>query len=295
MKTRAQTAIAINVLTAVFVALGLWSCMKTPDLTQNDGPTAAPQDVQAAIMNAWGNPDPTTIAPKEFSYVEKDLAIASFPPRVNFQQGTTVVSATASPGEINYKMLFQIAQISDSNQTQQSTSEDTICVDTDNTGACEAPPKAAALITDPIKQLSLGNIHVMDTQIPLAPTLVGSLLGVCLKGANWDVSCHNLSVTETVEAAPPQVAAQTNCAGLTNCQWKKKVVSFDLIVDSSDPASGASIHSKANYTLKISDDVPYLSRLTDLCYQGISSSNGQQVPVRMCQTIKNFIRGSNTP
>jgi hypothetical protein len=45
--------------------------------------------------------------------------------------------------------------------------------------------------------------------------------------------------------------------------------------------------------MTISPDVPYLSRLTEFCYQGLVAASNQKVLVKICNRVQNYELGAN--
>ncbi|MNL47161.1 hypothetical protein D3C87_1699300 [compost metagenome] len=102
------------------------------------------------------------------------------------------------------------------------------------------------------------------------------------------LSCHNLKVSETVIAAPELVQRREDCGGLPDCKMRKKNISFDWVLD---VKRGSSIEQqKVTYSVGISPDAPYLSRLMNYCYRGVVQvpNSAQRVLVTICNDVKDF-------
>lgn len=248
------------------------SCLKKPSLEDDDGVPVSTEAVQEAVVQAWGAPSPLSIGSSEFAYTEKDMVIGDMPARVVFQDGKTVQSVEETPEEKRYVILQQIAEIDSNNEQKLSTSERRIAV---------AKASNAVMDDGPTTQA---------TALPLSVELAQQLLYACVKGKDWNVSCYNLKTWESLENAPSQVASRPDCEGLQGCKWLQKNLSFDLILESKDDKTGVTSRTKATYSVKMSPDAPYLSRVTEFCYEGIGNVSNTHFPVKICQRIKNFRR-----
>lgn len=257
----------------VLFSLGLsTSCMEKPELEDSDGTPASAAQVQNALIEAWGGVSPLDIKVGEFSYIEKSVAIAGLPARVIFQDGKTVQSMSDSSTERAYVILQQIAEIFENNEQKLSTSERRIRIS-------KGP---SALLPD--------EVSAMATALPVSVELVEQLLFACVKGKGWDVECYNLKTWESREPAPEQVASREGCEGLTDCKWTLKNISFDIVLNQVDSNTRVTSRTKARYLVRISQDAPYLSRLVELCTEGLAGSGNTQFPANICQTVKNFRR-----
>lgn len=95
---------------------------------------------------------------------------------------------------------------------------------------------------------------------------------------NWYPICSNLKVSEAVEKAPFKVGKDPKCRGLKNCQMNVKNIAFTL---ESGPANA---RQKQKIALKISRDLPYLSRFVSICSSSVKST--------ACYQLVDFDRGS---
>lgn len=246
-------------------------CMKKPELEDDDGVPASTEQVQNAIVEGWGSVSPLTIGNTEFSYTEKEIAIGDLPGRIVFQEGKTVRSVRENAAEKIYTILQQTAEIDSENQQKLSTTEREVTI-------VKASPNISNEIT------------AMTTALPLSIELAQQLLYSCVQSKDWNVKCFNLTTWQSTEEAPKSVAEQEGCQGLTDCKWNQKHVKFDMVLTTRDEKTGVTSKTKATYHVKFSADAPYLSRITEFCYEGIGSASNQQFPVSICQKIKNFRR-----
>lgn len=108
------------------------------------------------------------------------------------------------------------------------------------------------------------------------------------------VTYHNLIITKTQEPPPDAVVKDAGCRGINNCLINVTQMEFDR-VDWTENTEGYKIH----YTLKISQDVPSMSRFLQSCQQGSvqvlqpgqDEKTAPRYLVTFCDTVKNFIPG----
>jgi hypothetical protein len=113
-------------------------------------------------------------------------------------------------------------------------------------------------------------------------------------GSDKSVSYHNLIVQHLTLPPPDDVVKDSQCRGLPQCQIAVTQIEFDR-VDWTQEEEGYKIH----YLLKISRDVPALSRFLESCQQGsvkvvqpgVDPEKAPRFLVTFCETVKNFIPG----
>ncbi|MFP5520115.1 MAG: hypothetical protein ACLGGX_09445 [Bdellovibrionia bacterium] len=251
-----------KILLLIALSISLSNCIKKPELEDDHGPVVEPAAIQSALVEAWGDADPTSIKTNEFTYIEKDQAIEDLPAKLVGQEGITVARKEELSDEFRFTLIRQINEIIDG-QSKLSTREEVIRV-----------PKLNA-------QASVG------TQ-SLGVSILQNLLMACIPGEDWNVTCHNLQVKSEVKPAPDLVKRQENCGGIPECKMTYKTVSFDLVVKTSnDPNAKA---EKVNYRVEISPEAPYLSKLMTFCYRGVVtvSPSQNQYLVTLCNRVMNF-------
>ncbi len=277
--------ISLAILMFISLSLGA-SCMKKPDLADSDGPPVAPEAVQDALLKAWGNSNANDIQQNEFSYVEKEIGISEMPVQVVLQDSKTVAQITdpsTDPTLRVIRILHQIREFTSDNQSKLSSREDELKIKKPGASSLDALNSFKNQI----------EATATDAFLPYPEDLMIEALSLCvMNGEGFKSTCHNLKAWETVEEPPPLVRQRPGCEGLRNCQLRKKVISYDWIVEYTDAETNTKVRQKLIYTIKISPDVPHLSRVTDYCYQGLGSHQGQKFPATFCQTVKNFIRGN---
>lgn len=256
------------------------SCMKKLAETDDDGPVASAEEVNQAIIKAWGGTDdPREIKKDEFVYTEREQRVQSQAPLLILQEGTSVTKREVDGEAVNYTLIVQTNEITN-DESKLSTRERNIRVGPEETKSLsikgtDLSTKASGDNTVKPLALSVENMH--------------GARSLCFKDDNWDVTCHNLSYTEEVQPAPDLVKQQPNCAGLPNCQIRIRRVEFDLVLNSVEE-NGTTAQQKIKYNLGFSPDVPYLARLIDNCRRGLVMvpAAGQKILVDICDKVKNF-------
>lgn len=277
-------------------------CLKPPSQTLDHGPEVPASEVQLAILDAWGSADPATIGAREFESLEQDQKISTLDPRVVYKEATEVCSREVKGDEITYNLLLRSTSINETGSFKPETSiiQELVVKNpsiTQNLLSAAREPAFPNSIEALQKSMASGrgglfqndnNGKVQENSLGLQTVL--SMFDACVKSKNWDVTCHNLKVSHGWTLPPIGVSSRPDCGGIPNCQISFKRISFDLVVNlpSSD---GKSTHEeKVIYDFTISQDVPYLSRLTDFCYQGLVVASGQRILVKICNRVQNFIK-----
>lgn len=260
------------------------SCMKKPDLTQEDGEPVGSQALAESITRIWGDPSLDqvasgssfhSVAEGDFVYTEKTQEVSSLPKKVILQDGKTVLPVDE---DATFKRL-RIAQ-----QNRDFSTE-------------ENPPDVSFEFgldyNKVLRKLSFEPSS--NGGVPLGIVTMLSMRYACTPppDGKWKVECFNLQTWEEEEAAPPLIAAQAGCGGLPDCRWRKKVMSFVRATEYVDPDTNTQVRAKIIYTMKTSPDAPFLARLTDFCFRGLATVGNQKIPVTICESVRNFRRGGH--
>lgn len=284
--------------------LAVTSCLKPPSLSDDNGPVVAADQVQKAILSAWDNADFNSTKLNEFLYIEQDQKISSLDPKVVYKEASQIISRTEAADSVTYKFLIRSQAMENGNFKPVTSFENDITAEkgspsVTNTALTPAAAEGKAFpksVEELQKSMANGSVGVRSgagNNHFLGVLTIQNMLGACVKGENWDVTCHNLQVSEGVTSPPTGVSSQQNCGGIPDCQIRFKKVSFDLVVNFKDEESGNTRTEKVVYDMTISPDVPYLSRLMEFCYQGMVPTATQKVLVKLCNRVQNFEPGQN--
>ncbi|MFM6926894.1 MAG: hypothetical protein ACKOX6_00430 [Bdellovibrio sp.] len=290
---------------------GTLSCMKQPELEENDVPTTL-EAVQSSLINAWGTVSPLTMLKGDFVYQETDQKIDNMDPKLALQEGITISNITETSKEYDYTFLYQSAVITGDNSSQ-STREDhrSVLKDTNagsNSTLVQNNVSQAALKVAQLNLRKLSSVKAMadDLQMTLGFERLIMLAYSCrmtdelqkyckenLKVDSCEIKCSNLSATSEVRPAPDLMKAQPNCGGLQDCQMNVKTVSFDWAILLK--TGNITEKQKVTYTLSMTQDLPFLSRVLDYCSRGLVQipNSSTKVLVTVCNKLKNFKRTAN--
>jgi len=277
-------------------------CLKPPSQNLDHGPEVPASEVQLAILDAWGSADPATIGAREFVSLEQDQKISTLDPRVVYKESTEVLKRVISGDEITYTLVVRTTSMDEAGNFKPvtSTAQELVVKSPGSTQNLASTSRSPAF-PDSVEALqksmadgrgglfqSSNDSDIQENALGLQTVL--SMFDACVKSKDWDVTCHNLTVSHGWSLPPVGVSNRPDCGGIPNCQISFKRISFDLVVNlpSSD---GKNTHQeKVIYDFTISQDVPYLSRLTDFCYQGLVTASGQKILVKICNRVQNFIK-----
>jgi hypothetical protein len=279
------------------------SCLKPPSMTDDNGPEVAANEVQKTVLSAWDGADFNSIKLNEFLYIEQDQKISSLDPRVVYKEASQIIARTEIADAVNYKFLIRSQAMENGSFKPVTSYEDNISAAKSSPSVTNDPTMAAITgkalpnsVDELQKSMADGSVGVRSgngTSHFLGVLTVQNMLSACVKGDNWDVTCHNLRTSEGVMSPPTGVSGQQNCGGISNCQIRYKKVAFDLVVNFKDEASSNPRTEKVIYEMTFSPDVPYLSRLIEFCYQGMVPTATQKVLVKICNRVQNFEPGQN--
>ncbi|MGZ3781894.1 MAG: hypothetical protein ACXVCY_14680 [Pseudobdellovibrionaceae bacterium] len=278
------------------------SCIKDP-VEEPIIPTT-PAALQSALADGWGHADPATMQPNDFLFQETEQKIETDPnPFYVLQEGITISKKDETSTDYIYTFLYQTRVIKRDQESPAATREDHRTVAKPNASA-------ATMVTssDPmnfIKPLQRNTIKAMaeDYQMTLGFEKLYSLAYACTKSAALDkyckdqlkvesceIECSNLKSTEQTVPAPDLIKAQDNCAGYENCTLHTKKISFDWTIALKN---GQTIEKqKVNYSVILSPDLPFFSRMTEYCYRQLVTVQNQKLLVNTCTKLKNFKKGS---
>jgi hypothetical protein len=233
-------------------------------------------EVTKAIGQAWGDINDINMNVDEYTSIEKDQKISSLDPVVFSKELIQVTEKVKNTAEnsTDYTLVIQSTTLDkDGSFKPVTSSERKVSVEN----------QSAAVQAQSIKLLAA-------QEHPLGIETILSLLPVCHKMTGWDVTCHNLSVTQGMRTPPTGIASLPNCGGIPNCQISFKKVAFDIVVNTTD-SNGNGHQDKYIQELTMSPDVPFMSRLLEYCQQALVPTNTQKVLVKICNRVQNYQAG----
>lgn len=280
-------------LLCALLLMGATSCIKKP--LDEEEASATPAEVQSALSESWGHADPLTMAPNDFLFQETEQKLESNPtPFFVLQEGITITKKEETDTEYLYTYLYQNRVIKEGTEGKESTREDHRTV----TKSAPATVAAQSLPQDPLRAFA------EDYQMTLGFERLYGLAYACVKSDALDkyckeqlgmdsceIQCSNLKSREEVKPVPDLIKSQDNCGGFANCSYKVKKVDFDWTIALK---KGSSVEKqRVNYSISMSPDMPFFSRMTEYCFRQLIPVQNQKVLVTTCTKLKNFKRGGS--
>lgn len=300
------------------LTLSATSCLQPPSKSDTHGPEVPVEQVQEAILKAWDDAEFHSVQQGEYLYIEQDQKISNLEPRVVYKEGTQVLERKLTETTIDYKMLIRSTSLKDGVFEPVTSLEDNISIDRPSELQSQSYPAHLNPAFAPALRSFENNIEAAgENQMPtsvealqksmqdgtvgvrsgqgrnhfLGIVAVNNMLGACVKEDGWDVTCHNLQVSEGVRSAPTGVSSKPDCGGIPNCEIRYKKVSFDLVLKVPAVDDKPAREEKVIYDMVFSPDVPFLSRLMDFCYQGMVPAGTQKVLIKLCNRVQYFEPG----
>lgn len=282
-------------LPLLLLSLALASCIKKPNIEDENNTPVVTEKIEENLVNAWGPSDPMSIEKGEFNYQEKTVQIANLRPQLILQKALTVTDIEEKPNQKLFHLVIQAKEYVDSNQSKLSTRERVIGVSRTSLAEVkkmfslqvkslnEAASKPSSTETEdppPIQSLA------EETEISqIGYELFLGLLRICdIEG----FKCYNLKKESFEIPAPALVQQRPNCLELPNCKILLNRISFDIIHEEYDPEKKVTTKTKVNYQTELSPQAPFFSRLFSFCYSGIAETPQQKVPVQVCMRTEDF-------
>lgn len=287
----------------MLLSVAMVSCIKQPELDETNVPSSV-AEVYGSIADAWGESDPLSMKKGDFIYNETTQQIETQNPSLVLQEGTTVSnvgSTVAKPNEINFTYIYQTRVIKSNGDVLTNSREDHRTFITDEPVVETAKVAAKALL--PMG----GDVQAMadDLQMSLGFENVYGLALACQKTEGLDkycretlkvdscrVECSNLKTADEIHPAPDLIKTRPNCSDLPGCMMRLKKVSFDwaIIMKIGDSTET----QKINYSVSLSPDLPFFSRMVQYCSRQLYAINAsQKVLVTTCNNLKDFKKGTN--
>lgn len=290
----------------ILAAFSLTSCLKIPDLKNDDGAQASAREIRAKFVWAWGEDpqshdfkdhfDGAEINVNEVVSLSKTVAIIGTTQREYEQQSMKMHAVLDSVDESGkpaneYRIAIVTALASDGNNQKPIVTEHGYLF-----------PKYTAVNTATISSFSpqkffdsLSDVHALSGEAPnLSVHNMLTYLLACRPdpASGWNPTCYNLRTWTSVEPAPVFLQKEPGCGGLSNCQMNVRHVAYDLVSEVNDEQNGTRVRMKTLIHVQMSPDVPYLSRLTSLCFQGLGKYQDTPYVATVCTDVTRFERGT---
>jgi hypothetical protein len=229
----------------------------------------------------------------------------AYEPRLALHEGITITNIIEESTKYIYKFAYQ-ADIINADGTSKPWSRE------DSREVMKATPS----VTDAALKVAQTNLHKLSSVKTMADDLqmtlgferlimlahscemTDELQKYCVENLKLDsceIKCGNLTSVAEVRDAPPLMAKQPNCGGLADCKLNVKKVSFDWTILMK---TGQTVEKqKVSYSLAMTQDLPFLSRVLDYCSRGLVQipNSSSKVLVTVCNRVKNFKRDTVSP
>jgi hypothetical protein len=283
---------------AVLLTLILvWACQEAPDLANDDGIPASAESVRDAVRDAWGPEefDGATIMKNEKAWFSRTAQLFAQPPRefeISLQdvKDIQIVPETENGVTTNYRdvhILVSKKDVSEGSTKPQIDQLFTYRFDVLEPAPTPVANPSEAITYDQSQQDAIEPIS-LHTYVLYATACFHD------ETIDWKPYCYNLKTSESLEPAPYFVAQKPDCGGLKDCKMKVTKISYDLVSELADSETGRVTRQKNIIVLKISRDLPYLSRFVSVCFQGMGSFNQQPYVATVCTDVVDFERGGTT-
>ncbi|WP_413613063.1 hypothetical protein [Bdellovibrio sp. HCB-110] len=279
-------------------SVSMVSCIKEP-LEEEETP-ATVAEVQSALSEGWGQADPLTMAADDFLFQETEQKLENNPkPFYVLQEGITISKKEEKETEFLYTFLYQTKVYKQDQEGAQSTREDHRSV-----GKADASLAVAQSVLAKTQPMSTLKPLAEDNEMTLGFERLYSLAYACSKSDALDkyckeqlgvdsceILCSNLKSTEETRPLPELIQAQPNCGGFANCTYRVKTIQFNWTIALK---KGESVEKqKVNYSIALSPDMPFFSRMNEYCYRQLYTVQEQKVLVTTCTKLKNFKKGGS--
>lgn len=261
----------------IFLALATnTSCLKKQNLEEEDlGPAFAPESLSTAMTEGFGSLDYGAISANEFSsYVLTQKIQDSYLETLE-QQDITIETSTDTTEKLSMDLVLTKIKYS-GGQSSQSTRKW-------NQEFIKSSGKA---LSQSIKTLA-------DNDPPTFLFLYFQSIafGACYDEGDYPETCHRLSVSDFQFPVPQTAASQHNCQEGADCFINARKIEFDMIQKNVTDKDGKP--RRVHYTIILSKETPYLSRVLQFCSRTLYSvSNSQQkILADLCYNVNNYAFG----
>ncbi|MFZ3231296.1 MAG: hypothetical protein WA160_13895 [Pseudobdellovibrio sp.] len=273
MKTLLICILSIGIL---FTAT---SCLKKQNLDDDNlGPAIEPMQLTKILGEGFGAYDYNDIKKDEFTSMIYSQRFQDSLTQNLEQQGITVQKSDNTFDSLNLDVIVQ-KEVYSGGQSSQSTRAWQLAFEKSSAKTAHAE-KSITTLSDP------------DRPILLSFFFQTLAFGSCYDTGKAPETCHNLTSTDIKYRVPVAAATQHGCTDVTNCLIDAKKIEYDVIEKTVIGKDGKP--RRTHYSLVMSPNVPFLSRILQLCTRGIYelSSSNQNILVDMCYTINSYSFGN---
>jgi hypothetical protein len=256
------------------------SCLKKQNLDADDlGPAIAPIEITKALGTGFGAFDLNDIKANEFnSYVLTQKVQDSYIETLE-QQDLTIESSVNTIDKLSLDLVLAKIKYSGGQSSQSTRKWHKDCLKSEGKAACVSSSQANTMA---------------DNDEPTFMFLVFQSLafGSCVAEGKYPETCHQLIVRDFKYKVPQSAAAQHQCADADNCYINARKVEFDMIRNYLLDKDGKP--KRTHYTMIISKEVPFLSRVLQFCSRSLYeiSNSQQKILADLCYNVNNYAFGN---
>jgi hypothetical protein len=294
------------------------SCMKPPDYENQDGPKVTVEALRNALSEGWGEFNPHEMLKGEANSQEKTIQISTLKPRLTLLKTASVFEIKTpqeEPNTLLYSIVLESKEDPENDLPKPTSRERPISAPKDSAQAAKSFSNLSLQGIPLAAQLHRGALRTIqkysDTESPIntlddetdsqmiSADMLFSLWHMCTPPSPRlvqlgliNIECFNLKVTKAKEAPPKNPKNGNNCGNLPQCQLLATTIQFDIVYSTKDNKTETTTRTKISYTAKMSQDLPFLSKILDLCYLGMASAQNQKFPVTICYKTTHIQAGA---
>lgn len=264
------------------IAIGIFfgaSCLKKQDLTSEDlGEAASPEAIAASINSGFGPMNYGDMKVNEFGSVILTQRVQDGATQTLEQQDLTIQSITDTSSTLSLNVLSTKTKYS-GGQTTQST----------RAWIKNFTKYSGFAFSNSAQTLAADDV---DAPIFLFQAMQSLALSSCSDSGSYPETCHNLSASEINYKVPPTSAHTHQCTDIYNCFIKAKKIEFDLVRKYEIDSDGKP--KRIHYTLVLSPNVPFTSRVLQYCSRTLYTIEGvqQKILADLCYNVNNYNAGN---
>jgi hypothetical protein len=114
----------------------------------------------------------------------------------------------------------------------------------------------------------------------------------CVNSGKYPETCHQLQVTDFKYRVPVTAASQHNCPDIYECYVDARQIEFDAVSLAVIDKDGKP--KRTHYTIIVSKDVPFLSKMLMYCTRSIyEMRDSQKILADVCATVNSYAAGQD--
>lgn len=257
---------------AAFVVLS--SCTQNKKLEEDLGAQVSNDAYQKAVIQSWGDTDLAQMKQGDYAYIEKLIGINNAPLKKVIGKGMTITEVEEATDLTNFHLVIQSEEMVDNSQGKLSSRERVLSVKKTSSASSQQ------------------QVRQKDTEDEIQTTPFENFVYALSICSYKTIQCYRFKIEDFTEDVPAEMqGSNKNCRGFENCKWSGKKISLVIKVSSQDPTTKETKTFNNIISYKVVPKMPYLFRMVEYCFQGMSEYQNQKFPVRVCQNVKDTMNG----